>query len=198
MNTKLAVTITGCLLAFNSAQADTWNADISVGQQKADNLQWDNTARNTDSGDSYGIGVSKQISSKLGLGFEVGYNKSDYTCCVPFSGIASSMTTRYAMLTSQYDFIQQGNFSAYGGLGLGFITAVYKNSDANPTANYRHVDQGPAGKLSLGARYAISPKVKLFFEARHISAFDDLQLAIGSHDAEVKGTSFLLGLRYSY
>ena len=196
---KLAVTITGCFLAFNSAQADTWSFDIFGGQQKADTLQWNNTARKTDSGSSYGMGISKQVSSKVGLGFEVGYTKNDYTCCVPFSGIASSMTTRYAMLTSQYDFIQQGNFSAYGGLGLGFITAVYKNSDAtNLWANYRHVDQGAAGKLSLGARYAISPKAKIFFEARHISAFDDLQLAVGSNDAEVMGTSVLLGLRYSY
>ena len=158
MKMNLAIIITSTLLISTSALANGWNVDVFGGKQNSDNLDWAGSSYSTDSGDSYGIGVSKQVSPRLGLGFEVGYTKNEYSNFKP-----DSLSGRSIMLTTEYDFVQRGNFSAYGGLGVGAIKVKYKNN----TFNHEHNDTVGGGRLSLGARYAISPRAK--YDTPHIS-----------------------------
>lgn len=190
MKMKIATAImSATILMSNSAHADGWNVDVFAGKQQSDRLKWNGVDFNTDSGKSYGVGVSKQVTPRVGLGFEVGYTKNQYSNFRP-----NSISGRSLMLTAEYDFVQRRRFSFYGGLGLGVIKAKYSN------ASYQNSDSVTGGRVSLGMRYAVSPRTKLFLEARHIDTFKDPKIALSnsSAGAEYKGDSLLLGLRYSF
>lgn len=194
MKINLAIAITSTLLFSSSANAAGWNVDVFSGKQQSDKLEWAGTDYKTDSGKSYGIGMSKQVSPRVGLGFEVGYTKNDYSNFKP-----NYLSGRSLMLTADYDFVRRGRFSAYGGLGFGAIKVKYKND----AFNHSHSDSVAGGRLSLGARYAISPRAKLYLEARHIDAFKDPKVAHNGGagplvGAEYKGDSLVLGFRYSF
>ena len=191
MKIYLAILITSTLFISSSVSAAAgWNLDVFVGKQQSDNLVWNNVGYPTDSGESYGIGISKQVSPRLGLGFEVGYTKNEYSAFKP--NYISGLST---MATVEYDFVQNGRFSAYSGFGLGMIKVKYSS-----TGNYTNSDNVIGGRVSLGARYAVSRKSKLFLEARHIESFKDPKIAgaTSSADAEYKGDSVMLGFRYTF
>ncbi|MGB1311057.1 MAG: outer membrane protein [Leucothrix sp.] len=193
MRTNLVIAFIGTFLMGGSAHAG-WNADLFLGKQHAGSLGWAGADYKTDAGQSYGVGLSKQVSPRLGLGFEVGYTKNQYTNNKP-----NYLSGRYLMLTGEYDFVQKGRLSVYGGLGVGVIKTEYFNA----STDHKHKDTITGGRLSLGARYAVTPKTKLFLEARHIDTFSNPKVAhnfgIGPLvGAEYKGNSLLLGLRYTF
>lgn len=194
MKIKLTIALTSALLMSSSAQAGSWNADLFLGNQQSDNLGWAGGNYNTDSGQSYGLGISKQVSPRLGLGFEVGFTKNEYSNFKP-----NYISGRSMMFTAEYDFMQRGRSSIYGGIGLGVIKAEYKNTGFSHT----HSDSVTGGRLSLGTRYALSPRTKIFLEARHIGTFKDPKIAHNGGagplvGADYEGNSLVLGLRYSF
>lgn len=181
-------------LTSSAGYAAGWNVDVFTGKQRSDNLEWAGGNYNTDSGKSLGVGISKRVTPRTQVGFEVGYTKNEYSTFRPnyISGVSG-------MLTTTYDFVRYNRFEAYGGLGLGFVRVNYRNN----TFNHRHRDTVAAGQVTLGARVAVTPRARLFLEARHINAFDDPKVAHNGGagplvGAEYNGNSVVLGWRYTF
>ena len=181
-------------LTGSAGYAAGWNVDIFTGKQGSDNLEWAGSDYKTDSGRSYGLGVSKRLSPRTSVGFEVGYTKNQYSSFRP-----NYLSGTSAIITAKYDFLKYNRFEAYAGLGLGAVRASYRNYGFN----HQHRDTVAAGQLTLGALVAVSPRSRLFLEARHINAFNDPKVShnggTGSLEgAEYKGNSLVLGWRYSF
>jgi len=168
MKMNIAIVITSTLLISSSVQAAGWNVNIFGGEQN-----------NADFDKSYGVGISKRVTPRAGVGFEVGYTKNQSI---------NSTTGRSLMLTGEYDFIRYGRFSTYGGAGFG----------AMKVKNQTHSDTVAGGRLSLGARFSVTPRTKLFLEARRIDAFKDPRIANNNGRFNYEGDSYLLGIRYRF
>jgi len=170
----LIATVIG-MTSSASSYAAGWNADIFAGKQKLDN---------THRGRSQGVRISKQVTPRTSVGFEVGYNKNKHSHSNP-----NYITGTTAMLTSKYNFVNYGRFQAYGGVGLGFARV----------RNNNHRDTVAAGQLSLGARVAVTRRSGLFLEARHLDTFNHPKVG-GASGTGVKyqGNSVVLGWSYKF
>jgi len=192
----LLISTTLVSIFFSSfVQADTspkrWNVDIFAGKQDSDRLNWAGADFNTNSGNAAGIRASKQITPRFAVGLELSNTKNEYTGFEP-----NRISARSTLLTAEYDFYQRGRFSTYGGLGLGAVRVKYVNNGSS----YTNSDTVTGGRLSLGARYALTPRTKMFIEARHANTSSDPMIAgLGAtNTAEYKGDSLVLGLRISF
>lgn len=134
-----------------------------------------NGSSNIDFNKSYGVGVSKQLTPRVSAGVELGYTKN------------GSTIGRTLMMKGEYDFIRRGGFSAYGGVGLGAIRV----RDA-------HRDTVAGGRVSLGARYRITPRTRLFFEARRTEAFKDPRVGQNGGRVDYGGDTLHLGIKYRF
>lgn len=172
----------------------SWNIDVFGGKQRADTLGWGGGDYKTDSGNIFGVGLSKRVSTRTELGFELSGTKNHY------SGFPNYLSGRAAMFTAKYDFVQRGGFSAYGGVGLGLVRASYSQLDGQKFA-----ETVAGGQATLGMRFAVSPRAKLFVEARRVASKDFSIAGAGSgaglpagSTAEYEGNSVVLGFRYSF
>jgi len=183
------ITVIG--MTSSTGYAAGWNVDIFAGKQESDKLEWAGGQLKTDSGRSRGIGISKQITPRTSVGFEVGYTRNEYSGFKP-----NYISGTTAMITTKYDFLRYGRVSAYGGLGLGYARVKYQNA----INGYQNKDSVAAGQVTLGARMAVTRRSGLFLEARHIGTFRDPKIggAGGNAGAEYKGNSVVLGWRYRF
>jgi len=161
---KLTSIFCALALTATAANAGPWNVDIFAGTNLSDNLEWGGTNYDTDSGQVFGVAVSKSdvFTPNLEIGAEISRAKSEYTCCNPNSISGTSL-----MATAKYNFVNNGNFQAYAGAGLGIVKVKYVNS-----GSYSNSENVMGGQLTLGARYSVSPNLKAFIEGRIVKAKD--------------------------
>ncbi len=188
----IARIMSALVLSTGIASAQDWNVDVFAGGMLPGNLLWDLVSYQTDTGETFGIGVSRNDVFVPGLevGFELSQTGAEYTCCNPnsISGLAG-------MLTAKFNFVTNGRFEAYGGLGLGAVNVTYFND-----APYSNSQMVAGGQVSLGARYAISDTMKVFAEARYLDTFQDAYVAWNppTSNAEFSATTISVGLRNSF
>ncbi len=180
------------LLTTGIASAQDWNIEAFGGIALSNNLLWDDDPYDVDAGATYGLGFSKNdvFVPNLEIGFELSYTKNEYSCCVPnyISGLAG-------LVTARYNFINNGPFTAYGGIGLGAVQVSYYNDPG-----YLERDIVMGGQAALGARYAVSDRLGLFVEARYLSTFSQADVGGGGPAllAEFNATNIVFGVRSSF
>lgn len=182
-----------CAIFVNvgAVNAQSWNIDGFVGKNLSNGLMWDGVNYSTNSDKTFGLSISKSgvFTPRLELGFEISRATSEYTCCTP-----NSISGTSAMLTAKYNVIENNNFQAYGGVGLGVVKVKYINA-----GSYSNSDTVAGGQLTLGGRYKISPTMKVYMEARYLVANDaKVAYSPASSDAEFKSKSIVIGLRKSF
>jgi len=189
---KIFLTVCAILVAAGSANAQSWNLDGFVGKSSSDELMWDGVDFATNAGRTFGVSISKSgvFTPNLELGFELSRATAEYTGFEP-----NSISGTSAMVTAKYNFIDQNDFQLYGGVGLGAVKVTYFSS----TNSYSNSETVAGGQITLGARYAISPAMKIFVEARYLQASDArVALSAATADAEFSSKSIVLGLRRSF
>jgi len=193
---KLVVSSVAALfLTTGMASAQSWNIEAFGGIALENNLLWDGFGYDTNAGTTYGIGVSKSdvFIPNLEIGFEISNTTGEYSCCTPnsISGLAG-------LVTAEYNFVNNGAFTAYGGIGLGAIQVTYSNFNA--VTPYTNRDIVAGGQAVLGARYAVSDRLGMFVEARYISAFSDAIVARdpATDPAQFNATNIVFGVRSSF
>lgn len=182
------------IVAAEQSYKPKWNVDIFAGSQQSDNLRWDIQQYDTKSGEIFGVGLSRNVTSRAYVGVEFSRTKNRY------SGVQSYLKGTSVMLTARYDLMKRGRFSAYTGLGLGIVRPSYEQFNGQ-----KFKESVKGGQLVLGAQYSISPRAKYFVEARRVDTFEDFNVAGAGNGpnppgstAEYKGDSVVVGLRYSF
>jgi opacity protein-like surface antigen len=100
------------------------------------------------------------------------------------------------MATARYTVVTTGGVEAYGGLGLGGVRVTFDNENAG----YSKSETVGGGQVMIGARYAVTPRSKVFVEARKLDTFEDAAVAEqnGPATAEYDATHVLFGFRQSF
>lgn len=177
--------------AASAVQAGPWNVDIFLGKSASNTLEWGGADYDVDSGSVYGLAVSKSdvFTPNLEIGAELSRAKAEYSCCNPNSIEGTSL-----MATAKYNFVNSGNFEAYAGAGLGLVNVKYTNA-----GSYANSETVFGGQLTLGARYKVSPNMKVYVEGRYVKANDAMVAFSGATaDAEFNSKAVVLGLRTSF
>lgn len=175
-----------CLMA-TSATAQNWAIEGAVGGRFSSEFQYGGSDTDTDVGTMYSLGA--YYAPDQTPGFEFGLDLSSSNADI--SDSKDSTGTKAAMAVARYTFMESGSFSAYGGLGLGYIETSYNaNGGANGT------DGGYGGQASLGVRYQIQDDLQLFGEYRHQRAFENAN--INGVDMNSKTNNILVGIRATF
>lgn len=173
--------------------AQDWNVDVFAGATSENELEWFGGDFDTDAGRVFGLGVSRSdvVAPGLELGLEYSTSESVYSTSDPnsISGTALMATARYTVVTT-------GGVEAYGGLGLGGVRVTFDNENAG----YSKSETVGGGQVMIGARYAVTPRSKVFVEARKLDTFEDAAVAEqnGPATAEYDATHVLFGFRQSF
>lgn len=188
----LCVVITAMIASVGAVHAKPWNVDIFMGTGVPDTLRWDGVGAQTDAGDVFGFAVSRDdvFGSHLEIGAELSRAKAEYTNDRP-----SNISGTALMATAKVNFVNNDGFSAYAGAGLGVVDVKYTNQ----ALNYDNAEFEFAGQLTLGVRFAISPKTGLFVEGRYIRS-KDAQVAYNpaTRDADFRSKAIVLGVRKEF
>jgi len=189
INTAIALSLTASI-----ANAQEWNVDVFAGSILPNALVWNAPpANDTFAGQTYGIGISKSnvFIENLEIGFELSQGSVAYV-----SDPDNTISGLAVMVTAKYNFYTDDGFEAYGGVGLGGVEVTYYN-DFVP---YTNRDFVAGGQIMLGARYAVTDRIKVFAEARYLDTFSDPMVALNlaQASAEYNATNFVMGIRTSF
>ncbi|MCV6824645.1 MULTISPECIES: outer membrane protein [Halocynthiibacter] len=175
-----------CLMA-TGATAQNWAIEGAVGGRFSNEFQYGGSDTESDVGTMYSLGA--YYAPDATPGFEFGVDLSGSNADIADSNDKTS--TRAAMAVARYTFYQSGDFSAYGGLGLGYIETSY---DVSGGANGS--DSGLGGQVSIGARYKLQDDLHLFGEYRHQRAFESANFNGTSMSSD--SDNILVGIRASF
>ena len=178
-----------------SNKKNLWSVDLFAGSQSSDTLGWNGSRYDTDKGEMFGVGISKQVQPRMYLGFELSRTKAKYRV----NDAYISGTT--GMLTAEYDFFQSGRFSAYGGLGIGLTEPSFQQTNEK---KYKETSI-LSGQAKLGARYVVTARSKVFIEARYLDTSEHFSIAgagatpsPSNATAEYNAKGIVLGFSYSF
>ncbi|MBL4807968.1 MAG: porin family protein [Rhodobacteraceae bacterium] len=181
-------------LSTGAVAAQDWNVDVFGGLTFENDLEWDSGQYDTNAGSMFGVGISKSnvFAPNIEVGLEVSYSESVYSGNEPnyISGLA-------VMATVEYNFISNGDFEAYGGIGLGAVNVTYDNSALSD----KRSEVVFGGQVVLGARYAVSDTMQIFVEGRYLDTFSDAVVARpapSTATAEYNVGAVVAGLRIGF
>jgi len=173
--------------------AQDWNFDVFAGVTTENELEWNAGDYDTDAGRIFGLGVSRSDVVVPGLELGLEYSRSDsvYSTSDP-----NAISGDALMATARYDVVQTGGVEVYGGLGLGAVQVTFDNENVG----YSRSETVGGGQVMIGARYALTPRSKVFVEARKLDTFEDAQVALQNSPAtaEYNATNVLIGFRQSF
>jgi opacity protein-like surface antigen len=194
MKKAFATAVVLCIGSASMAQAQDYNFDVFVGGSASNDLMWDGSDYETNSGTVLGLGLSRNnvFVPGLEIGLEFSTDEQEYTSFEPNSIGADTL-----LITARYNFFESGGFEGYAGLGLGAAKVTYV---APPL--YEDSETVGVGQIMLGGRYNVAPASQVFVEYRYLKAADAQVASLGllgaTGDAEFSSSNIVLGYRYSF